>query len=625
MKNLYILWSFVFVSTITLNAQNKQTAKADKLFLQFEFVKATQAYLKLIDKGEKDTYIYKQLADSYYNMFNPVEAIKWYSKTISTPQDAETYYHYAQMLKANSQYEDASSQMDTFANIVPTDQRAIEYKENPNYIPQLLEKRKLFDIEFLKINSDTSEFGPVLTNASTLYFASANQKSTKTDGIKEEPYLDVFTSVYNQDGTVEAPTAVAELNTKWHDGPVSITTDGSTIYFARESFAAKSYEKDKKNHLKQGQVNLFRATKINGTWTNIISLPFNSKNYSTSGPCISKDGTTLYFSSNMPGGKGDNDIWKVKVNSDGSYGVPENMGDSINTMANEQFPFITEDNILYFASNGKPGLGGLDVFSIDLNSKRSEKAINLGKPVNSEKDDFSFSFNNHYAVGFFSSNRLGNDDIYAAHPVCSVENTTIVSNSNTGKVLENATVTILDNNKNAIETKNTSTNGEVISDLDCNKSYTMKVVKEGFESGIFEIASNKGGKAILNAALRPIAEIVTPTEIVLNEINFEFDKSNITQEAAFELDKLVQVMKNNQKLVIAVKSHTDSVGADVYNKNLSERRAKSTVQYVVSKGINAERISGKGYGESEPKVNCQEKCTDAQNAQNRRSEFLIVK
>ncbi|MBC7655218.1 MAG: OmpA family protein [Oligoflexus sp.] len=625
MKNLYILWSFVFVSTITLKAQNKEIAKADKLYLQFEYVKATEAYLKLIDKGENDTYIYKQLAESYYKMFNPVDAIKWYAKTISTPQDAEIYYHYAQMLKANSQYDAASSQMATFANKVPNDPRAKEYKENPNYIPQLLEKRKLFDINSLKINSDKSEFGPVLTNDGTLYFTSANQKSKKTDGIKEEPYLDIFKAVYNKDGTIEAPTAVAELNTKWHDGPVSITADGNTIYFARESFAIKSFEKDKKNHLKMGQVNLFKATKMDGIWTNIVPLPFNSKNYSSSSPFVSKDGKTLYFSSNMPGGKGDNDIWKVKVNSDGSYSAPENMGDLINTMASEQFPFVTYDNILYFASSGKPGLGGLDVFSIDLNSKLAEKAINLGKPVNSEKDDFSFSFNSQYAVGFFASNRSGNDDIYAAHPVCALENATIVTNSKTGTVLENAAVTILDNNKNAIETKNTAANGTVISALECNKSYTMKVVKDGFESGIFEMPSNKGGKSIVNAALRPIAEIVSKTEIVLNEINFEFDKSNITQEAAFELDKLVQVMKNNEKLIIVIKSHTDNLGNDAYNRSLSERRAKSTVQYVVSKGINAERISGKGYGESEPKVNCQEKCTDAQNAQNRRSEFLIVK
>ena len=624
MKNLYIL-CFVLVSTITLKAQNKETQKADKLFLQFEYVQATKEYLKLVEKGENDNYIYKQLADSYYNMFNPVEAIKWYTKAISTPQDAETYYKYAQMFKANGQYEEANNQMATFASKAPNDQRAKAYKENPNYLPQLLDKRKVFDIEVLTINSDKSEFGAVLTNDNHLYFASARNKSKKIDGIKEEPYLDIFKAVYNQDGTIEAPTEVTELNSQWHDGPTSITADGNTMYFARESFSIKSFEKDKKNNLKLGQVNLFKATKSEGKWTNIMGLPFNSKNYSTSNPSISKDGKILYFSSNMPGGKGDNDIWKVIVNTDDSYGKPENLGESVNTEASEQFPFITDDNILYFASSGKQGLGGLDVFSIDLNSTISAKAKNIGKPVNSEKDDFSFSFNKVNNIGFFSSNRTGNDDIYAAHPVCSIEATTIVTNAKTGQVLESAEVTILDDKKNKIETKITAANGEVVSALDCNKSYTIQAVKEGYEGGVFEMPSNKGGKTSINASLRPIDAIITPTEIVLKEINFEFDRSNINREAAFELDKLVQVMQNNEKLIIVVKSHTDNRGDSLYNMNLSERRARSTVQYVISKGINAGRISGNGYGESEPKVNCLANCSEEEHRQNRRSEFLIVK
>lgn len=625
MKNLYILCLFLMASTIPLKAQNKETQKADKLFLRMEYVQATKEYLKLVEEGEKDNYIYKQLADSYYNMFNPAEAIKWYGKTITKPQEAETYYKYAQMLKANGQYEEANKQMATFSSKVPKDQRAIEFNENPNYLPQLLDKRKAFDIETLNINSDKSEFGAFLTDDNNLYFASARNKSKKMDGIKEEPYLDIFRAAYNSKETFDTPTEVAELNTKWHDGPVSITSDGNTMYFARESFAVKSFEKDKKNHLNFGQVNLFKAIKKEGIWSNITALPFNSKNYSTSNPSISKDGKTLYFSSNMPGGKGDNDIWKVTVNSDGSYGKPENLGDSVNTAASEQFPFIADANVLYFASNGKQGLGGLDVFSIDLNSTNSAKAINIGKPVNSEKDDFSFSFNTAKNIGFFSSNRSGNDDIYIAHPVCTVEATIIVTNVVTGQLLENARVSILDEKKNVIETKTTLGNGEVITTLDCNKLYTIQAVKEGFEGGVFELLPNKGGKITINAPLRPIEAIITPTEIVLKEINFEFDKSNITQEAAFELDKLVQVMKSNEKLIIVVKSHTDHRGDEIYNMNLSDRRAKSTVQYVISKGIDPKRISGKGYGESEPKVDCRENCTEEQHQQNRRSEFLIVK
>lgn len=625
MKNLYILCLLLMVSTITLKAQNKETQKADKLFRQFEYVQATKEYLKLVEKGKKDNYIYKQLADSYYNMFDPTEAIKWYAKTITKQQEAETYYKYAQMLKANGQYEEANKQMSTFSSKAPKDQRAKEFKENPNYLSQLLEKRKAFEIEALPINSDKSEFGPFLTNDNNLYFASARNKSKKKDGIKEEPYLDIFRATYNSDGTFSTPTEVAELNTKWHDGPVSITSDGNTMYFSRESFSVKSFEKDKKNNVKFGQVNLFKATKKDGIWINIIALPFNSKNYSTSNPSISADGKTLYFSSNMPGGKGDNDIWKIAVNSDGSYGKPENLGDLVNTAESEQFPFIADANVLYFASNGKQGLGGLDVFSIDLNSTNFAKAINIGKPVNSEKDDFSFSFNTSKNMGFFSSNRSGNDDIYAVHSVCTAEATIIVTNATTGQVLENATVSILDEKKNVLETKVTLANGEVASALDCNKAYTIQAIKEGFEGGIFEMPANKRGKTIINAPLRPIDVIITPTEIVLKEINFEFNKSNITKEAAFELDKLVQVMKNNRSLIIVVKSHTDNRGDVIYNMNLSDRRAKSTVQYVILKGINPNRISGKGYGESEPKVDCRENCTEEQYQQNRRSEFLIVK
>jgi outer membrane protein OmpA-like peptidoglycan-associated protein/tetratricopeptide (TPR) repeat protein len=622
MKNLYIVCFVLIASTLTLKAQNKSTQKADKLFRQLEYVQATKEYLKLT---EKDNYIFKQLAESYYNMFDPAEAIKWYAKTILQPQDAETYYKYSQMLKANGQYQEANDQMATFSSKAPEDQRAIEFRENPNYLPQLLKNRNTFNIEEIAINSDKSEFGAFLSVDNNLYFASARNKSNKIDGIKEEPYLDIFKAAYNQDGTLSTPKEVAELNTKWHDGPVSITADGNTMYFARESFSIKNFEKDKKNNLKFGQVNLFKATQSDGVWTNIVGLPFNSKNYSTSCPSISSDGKTLYFSSNMPGGKGDNDIWKISVNADGSYGKPENLGNSINTAASEQFPFITDNNVLYFASNGKQGLGGLDVFSIDLNSKNPSKAINVGKPVNSEKDDFSFTFNTSKNVGFFASNRSGNDDIYVVHPVCSVEAKIIVTNDKNGQRLESATVTLLDEKKNVLDTKITLANGETETALDCNQFYTIQVVKEGYEGGIFEMPSNKGGKTVVNAPLKPIETIITPTAITLKEINFEFDKSNITKEAAFELDKLVQVMKSNPSLIIAVKSHTDQLGDANYNMILSDRRAKSTVQYVITKGIDAKRITGKGYGETEPKNDCLANCTDEQNAQNRRSEFLIVK
>lgn len=622
MKNLYITLSFV-IASMTLSAQNKDTEKADKLFNRFEYVDASNEYLKLVDKGKADNYVYKQLADSYYNVFNTKEAAKWYAKATQEKQDAETYYRYAQMLKAEGKYEESNAQMQKFASMAPNDQRAVAFKQDPNYLPKLKNQTKLFDEKSLDINSDQSDFGAVLTNDNTLYFASARNKSRKTYGWNEEPFLDLYKSTYNANGTFSEPVTVSEINTKFHDGPASITADGNTMYFASESFKEGDFEKDKSKKLKFGQVYLFKATKEGDKWGNVKALPFNSKEYSVSNPSISKDGKTLYFSSNMPGSLGGNDIWKVAVNADGGFGTPENLGTKVNTEGNESFPFITDDNRLFFASDGRKGFGGLDVFVIDFNKKTD--AINVGAPVNTSKDDFAFSFNTAKNIGFFSSNRTGNDNIYQATPVCGVEVVTIVKDAKTGAILSEARVAILDDKKNVIETRITAADGQVVYSVDCNRAYTLQVAKDGYESNVFPVAKTNGGIVNINAELQPIDVIVTPTEIVLKEIFFEFNKSNITQEGAFELDKLVQVMKNNDQLVIMVKSHTDNRGSDAYNMNLSDRRAKSTVQYVISKGIDKSRISGKGYGESEPKVDCKENCTEEDHAKNRRSEFLIIK
>jgi outer membrane protein OmpA-like peptidoglycan-associated protein len=622
MKNLYITLIFV-IACSSLSAQNAATKKADKLYSRYEYVAAAEEYFKLVDKGKSDNYVYKQLADTYFNMFNTTEAARWYAKATEKPQDAETYYRYAQMLKSNGKYEESNKIMQKFVALSPNDQRAKSFKENPNYVPQLLDKQKKFDVKSLDISSDKSDFGAVLYD-NQLYFTSARNGSRKEYGWNKEPYLDIYKADYNIDGTITNANTVKELNSKYHDGPVSISNDGTTVYFSSDSFKESEFEKDKKNNLKLSRNNLFVSTKDNGKWGKIISLPFNSKEYSSSNPSLSRDGKTLYFSSDMPGSIGGIDIWKVAVKSDGSFGTPENMGSKINTEGNESFPFIADDNTtLYFASSGKPGLGGLDVFQIDL-SKGTE-AINIGKPVNTEKDDFGFTFNKAKNIGFFSSNRNGNDDIFGATPVCGIEVLTIVTNAKTGAVLANSSVSIVDDKRNVIATKTTNEKGEVSYDVECEKSYSIQASKEGFESNTFGVAKSKGGQTKVDAALQPIETIITETEIVLNPIYFEYNKSNITKEGAFELDKLVEVMKSNDKLVILAKSHTDNRGSDIYNLKLSDRRAKATVQYVISKGIAKARISGKGMGEIEPKTDCKETCTEEQHAQNRRSEFLIVK
>ena len=622
MKNLYILLSFV-ITGMTVNAQNKDTQTADKLYNRFEYVDATQEYMKLVENNKADGYVYNQLAESYYNMFNAKEASRWYAKALETPQEPEAYYKYAQMLKAQGQYEQANAQMQKFAAAAPQDQRAIDFKKDPNYLPKLKAQQKLYDQKALSINSELSDFGAFLTNDNMLYFASARNKSRKTYGWNEQPFLDLYQSVANADGTYAEPTPVGSINTMYHDGPASVSADGNTMYFASESFKENEFKKDKKNRLKMGQVYVYKATKSGESWDNIKEASFNSADYSCSNPSVSADGKMLYFSSNMPGSIGGVDIWRVSINDDGTMGTPENLGTKVNTEGNESFPFITADNKLFFASDGKKGFGGLDVFMIDLG--KGSDAMNVGMPVNSAQDDFAFSFNQTKNTGFFSSNRDGNDNIYQATPVCSTEIITTVKDALTGVLLSNAKVSILDDRKNVIETRTSGSNGQVSYDVDCGKTFTMQIEKEGYESATMPVAKTMGTTIDIAANLNPIETIVTPESVTLNEVYFEFDRSNITREGAFELDKLVQVLNKYPEMVIMVKAHTDNRGSDNYNMNLSDRRARATVQYIVSKGIAKDRISGKGYGESQPKVECGANCNEEQHASNRRSEFLIVK
>lgn len=602
------------------SAQSKETETADKLYNRFEYIDAAKEYLKL--QGKKDPYVYRQLAESYYNMFNSKEAIKWYEKAVQSKQEAEIYFHYAQMLKAEGQYEKANEQMQKFAQLAPNDQRAIIFKKDPDYLPKLKSQTKLYDASKLDISDKKyADFGPVLTNDNTFYFTSTRNEARRTYGRDEEPYLDMYSATYNANGTFSQPAPITEINSKWHDGPAAITADGNTMYFASESFKEGDSEKNKGQ--RTGLVYLFKATKANGTWGNIQALPFNDKKSSAANPSISKDGKTLYFSSNRKGSMGETDIWKVEIKGDNSYGEPVNLGSKVNTEGRESFPYISDDNKLFFSSEGRKGFGGYDIFMIDLN--KDAEAINLGEPVNTAKDDFSFSFNTTKNVGFFASNRDGSDDLFLANPVCGVEALIAVKDSKTGQVLAGAKVAIMDDRGNVIETKTADANGNVSYSVDCDKVYAVKASAEGYLNSTFTVDKSKGGVVNVDANLDPVTKIIVDDRIVLNNIYFEFDKSNITPEAAFELNKLVEVMKAKPAIVVMAKAHSDNRGNDEYNLKLSDQRAKAVVQYVISQGIDKERISGKGYGESEPLVNCGDNCTEEQHAQNRRNEFIIVK
>ena len=533
------------------------------------------------------------------------------------------------MLKANGKYEESNKQMAKFASMRPADHRAITFVNNPNYLPKILEKGKKFNVQDAGVNSAYSDFGGTVQGGK-LYITTARNEDGKSYGWNEEPFLDIYAANKNKDGSFQAPTAVNTLNTKYHEGVVTFSPDGNTLYFSRESYYDNIFERDSLSRNKFSVLNLYKSTKELGSWSEGEALSLNSKNYSVKNPAVSPDGKTLFFASDMAGGMGQFDIYSAPINGDGSIGEATNLGQKLNTEGQEMFPFVSADNTLYFSSDGHLGLGGMDVFFAKLVDGKVGPIRNVGIPVNGNADDFAFSMSEETEEGFVSSNReggKGSDDIYAIkklQPICDVLMTITVKDSETGLVLEGASVDIKDTEGTVFGTKVSNAQGIVEYIIECDVNTLITGTKVDYESDMANVEGTSEEEVSIELLLTPIEEIILANKVILNPIYFDFDKSNITAQAAFELDKLVQLMTKYNSIVISAESHTDSRGSASYNLSLSDRRAKTTAQYVISKGIDASRISGKGMGELEPKEVCNP-CTEAQHALNRRSEFLIVK
>ena len=653
MKKILTLLIITSFSLTPILAQNNSTKKADRLFDRLEYVKAAQEYLKLAEKSP-DNYVISRLADAYYNIFNTKDAEKWYAKIINDDPDAEIIFRYAEMLKANGKYKESNVWMSKFSEMKPYDTRAIAFRNTPNYLDKIIKKGKRFNVQNLKdINTISSDFG-AFTFDNALYLTSGrkqkgSQNKKYNNYTSDEEYVldvfkyDVINDVYINETPLEA------INTKYHEGVIAFSPSGDTMYFARETYYSKSYFKDSivKNGSTTEQVsviNLYRATRCTKkeiTWKNngncnfnkgwnVTELEINSAYYSMKNPALSCDGKSLYFSSDMPGGFGNYDIYKSEIKDDGSLGEPINLGQKINTEEQEVFPHMCCDNTLYFSSNGHLGLGGLDVFySKNVDGKWSN-VRNVGLPVNSNSDDFAFKMGDDCTNGFVSSNRaggVGSDDVYAVKkikPLCDILLESIVVDAKTDLPIDAALTSVKDNTGIINNSKETSEEGLVDYMIECEDEIQLLVSKEGYESKMIDIKLLDIDPPLLKIKLDPIEELIVEEKIVLNPIYFEFDKANITNQAAFELDKLVSIMKKYPKMIIRAESHTDSRGPASYNKLLSERRAKSTAQYVISKGIDENRISGFGMGEEDPEIDCVSGCSKDEHAKNRRSEFIIV-
>ncbi len=634
------LLCFSFFAT----AQEGKLARANKKFDKYAYIDARDIYIELANKGYESRDIYQRIGDSYYFNAKYETAQNWYKKLVDKYQDSisfEYYFRYAQTLRALKNYDQADAMMTRFNELNGEDSRAELFTEKPDYIKTSGYRKSRYILEnIIAINSRYSDFGATVYEG-RLIFASSRDTGIIARRIHKwnnQPFLNLYGATIKDDGSFAPPKPFNEkLNTKYHESTSAFSKDGNTMYFTRNNFTKGNYRKSKNG---TNKLKIYRVVKKSIGWSDPEELPFNGDEYSTAHPVLNADNTKLYFASDREGTIGMSDIWVVTIEEDGSFGEPENLGRPINTEGRETFPYLSDKGNLYFASDGHPGLGGLDVFVTTLEDPEIT-IINLGEPINSSKDDFSFIVNDSTKIGYFSSGRkrgMGSDDIYRfmqeelPEPSCDVPITGIITDKNSGALIPNATVKILTEDNEVVEEMVVGADAVYRFTLTCNERYIVRATEEryyGTEVLITAPPEPEALKQDLALELR-LTEVKVGDDLAklldLKPIYFDYDRFNIRPDAAEELTKVIAAMKQLPEMTISARSHTDSRGQDAYNLTLSEKRAQATVNYIISQGINPNRIAGKGYGETSLVNECSNgvRCSEEDHQLNRRSEFIVI-
>jgi len=644
------LWGVILVFLFPSQSYSqKLTVKlADKSFDDFAYVEAIGLYEYAYEKDTTDNYIVKRLAESNRNVGNTEEVERWLKKLIdrhvAIPEDI---FNYSQALKSNGKYLIAEQWLKEYSDLRPEDGRVNIQVSLLEYIKFLMRDSTNYEILNTSINTIGSDLGPAFYKEKLIFSStSIGTKAGATYKWNELPFLKMYSAKIGPYGDLNSVAPFApKLKTAYHDGPVSFDQKKDIIYFTRNNFV-----KGKTSQSRDGVVNLkiFIGKLEEGDWKLTGSFKYNSDEYSVGHPSVNKDGTVLYFASDMPGGYGKSDLYFC-VLANGQWSKPFNLGPKINTEGNELFLHISDDDVLYFASDGHGGLGGLDIFFSVPERGVFNSIENMGYPINSSKDDFGLALDSTGVKGYFSSNRVGgkgDDDLYFMKikriPVIIRG---VIKDRDTKDVLSDATVSVINEDGKTIASSITRIDGQFEFEVNKGQQYIVNVTKEFY---------NENEVAIGTSTLRPndeaFSEIFLEQKIdeadnspapksmeeedgaalqvvELEYINYELDKSDIKADASVILDKLIALLKEFPDLEIRIESHTDSRGSDDYNMLLSKKRARAAFDYVVSKGIDPKRLLYRGYGETRLLNNCTNgvECAEEQHEVNRRSIVKVVR
>ncbi|NMH28837.1 OmpA family protein [Flavobacterium silvaticum] len=645
MKNRLVHIALAGLFSVTsLYAQEGAEKRANKNFEKYAYVDAIKTYERIANKGYKNPALLQNLADSYYFQSDFTNAAKWYGELFAMSQDVapEYYYRYAQSLKATGDNAKGDQMLATFASKNASDPRSKLYNAQKNYREVIAKNSGRYKLEDAGINSSASDYGSAVWG-NKMVFTTARDTGNfakRTDRWDGKYLTNFYEAILTPDGTLsDAQKLKGSVKTRFHEGSAAFTKDGKTMYFTRNNFnGTRGRDAKNKTNLK-----IYWATLKDSVWSDPKEVPFDSNDYSVAHPSLSPDGKTMYFASDMPGGFGGSDLYKVSVGADGTFGAPENLGASINTPGRESFPFMSGDNELYFSSDGYPGLGGFDIFVSKLDDKGAFGEIfNVGADANSPKDDFAYYINSETRKGFLSSNRdggKGSDDIYKFVETKKLDMKKVqqlvgkTEDVNTTAAIPNATITLSDENFKVIKTVKSDAQGKYdLGEVETGKKYYVKAEAEGYiTKEVPVIITSDKDKTELPFLLDPVVQAVKVGDNLADAfkirlIYFDFDKSDIRNDAAVDLAKILDVLEKNPTMKLDIQSHTDSRGTAKYNQKLSDRRAQSTLKWLLSHGVAKHRLTAKGYGESQLVNKCSDgvECSEDEHQANRRSLFVIT-
>lgn len=621
----------------------RKLKKGDKKYENLKYIDARDVYLRVAERGYESEELFTKLGNSYYFNAEYDQAVKWYEKLFDmAPKkiDPLLYLRYSQSLRSNGQKSKAEDYFDRFQSATG---RNTEQISAMDYGEMIERNSGRYDMDTISELYDDEQISYGQTvHEDKLIYSSTEEKANSFLNIKDGWSGLSFTSLYEVD--IDSANHVlgkpkklkGKLKRRFHDGSPVLTKDGETMYFTRSNFTGGDRGNRNDSNLK-----IYRSDRVDGKWQKAEGVPFNGDEFSTAHPALNFDETKLYFVSDREGGEGQSDLYAVTLEEDGSYGHPENLGPRINTPGRETFPFVSKENILYFSSDGHYGLGGVDVFAVKIEEDGSHgEIINVGEPVNSYADDFAFGIDDDTRYGFVSSNRAPKGDTLVHANIYSFrENEPLnfmaliegyVTDEDTDEPIEKAGVTlaVLQSDEDYKHTF-TDEKGYYSVETALNDEYTVRGEKEDYDPDekVSEVGEEKQRIDLELKRSRVPLEAGMDLAEVLNIplIYFDFDKWDIREDAQVDIEKIYEVMQDYPDIRIKIHAHTDSRGNHEYNDLLSERRAQSTMDYLIDRGVDENRLEFEGHGERDLVNDCDGSipCSAEEHQENRRSEFIV--